>query len=89
MSALIFACFSMSTYFAAQYGLKLLVKNTGCACVTRFLNAPSDFDFRHDFFGRSAARGSFVVWTHYMKNINYSPTLLPQSMPQNESYDGE
>jgi hypothetical protein len=70
--------------FAVQHDLKFVVKNTGYACV----NAPSDVGFRHDFLGRSAARGSFVVWTHYMKNITYSPTFLPQSAPQNESYDG-
>ena len=75
--------------FAVQNDLKLVVKNTGYACVTRFLNTPSDVGLRHDFLGRSAARGSFVIWTHYMKNITYSPTFLPQSAPQNESYDGK
>ncbi|KAI9572546.1 hypothetical protein HD554DRAFT_2293303 [Boletus coccyginus] len=41
----------------------------------------------HDFLGRSAARGSFVVWTHNMKNITYDPTFVPQGAPANETYD--
>ncbi|KAH7886481.1 hypothetical protein F5I97DRAFT_997130 [Phlebopus sp. FC_14] len=41
----------------------------------------------HDFLGRSAARGSFVVWTHNMKNITYSPAFVPQGAPANETYD--
>ncbi|KIK73665.1 hypothetical protein PAXRUDRAFT_112910, partial [Paxillus rubicundulus Ve08.2h10] len=41
----------------------------------------------HDFLGRSAARGSFVVWTHNMKNITYSSTFVPQGAPPNETYD--
>ncbi|KIJ60446.1 hypothetical protein HYDPIDRAFT_117153 [Hydnomerulius pinastri MD-312] len=41
----------------------------------------------HDYMGRSAARGSFVVWTHNMKNITYEPTFVPQGAPANETYD--
>ncbi|KAF9222133.1 FAD-binding domain-containing protein [Gyrodon lividus] len=41
----------------------------------------------HDFLGRSAARGSFVVWTHNMKNITYIPAFVPQGAPANETYD--
>ncbi|KAI9566811.1 hypothetical protein HD554DRAFT_2024697 [Boletus coccyginus] len=41
----------------------------------------------HDFLGRSAARGSFVVWTHNMKNITYNPTFVPQGAPPNETYE--
>ncbi|KIK82228.1 hypothetical protein PAXRUDRAFT_724342 [Paxillus rubicundulus Ve08.2h10] len=41
----------------------------------------------HDFLGRSAARGSFVVWTHNMKNITYIPAFVPQAAPVNETYD--
>ncbi|KIJ13630.1 hypothetical protein PAXINDRAFT_80827 [Paxillus involutus ATCC 200175] len=40
----------------------------------------------HDYLGRSAARGSFVVWTHNMKNITYSPAFVPQGAPANETY---
>ncbi|KIJ13625.1 hypothetical protein PAXINDRAFT_116940 [Paxillus involutus ATCC 200175] len=43
----------------------------------------------HDYLGRSAARGSFVVWTHNMKNITYDTAFLPQGAPSsaNEMYD--
>ena len=42
----------------------------------------------HDFLGRSAARGSFQVWTHNMKNITYNSTFVPQGAPANETYEG-
>ncbi|KIM51123.1 hypothetical protein SCLCIDRAFT_683329 [Scleroderma citrinum Foug A] len=41
----------------------------------------------HDFLGRSAARGAFVVWTHNMKNITYDATFAPQGAPSNETYE--
>ncbi|KAF9236144.1 hypothetical protein BU15DRAFT_77244 [Melanogaster broomeanus] len=41
----------------------------------------------HDYLGRSAARGSFVVWTHNMKNISYNPAFVPQGVPANDTYD--
>ncbi|KAF9236142.1 hypothetical protein BU15DRAFT_77242 [Melanogaster broomeanus] len=41
----------------------------------------------HDYLGRSAARGSFVVWTHNMKNISYNPAFVPQGGPANDTYD--
>ncbi|GJE99667.1 FAD-binding domain-containing protein [Phanerochaete sordida] len=31
----------------------------------------------HDFLGRSAARGSFLIWTHNLKNILYSEAFKP------------
>ncbi|KIJ06449.1 hypothetical protein PAXINDRAFT_91967, partial [Paxillus involutus ATCC 200175] len=34
-----------------------------------------------------AARGSFVVWTHNMKNITFNPTFVAQGAPENETYD--
>ncbi|KAI6019152.1 hypothetical protein EDC04DRAFT_3118453 [Pisolithus marmoratus] len=40
----------------------------------------------HDFLGRSAARGAFVVWTHNMKNITYNAQFTPQGAPANETY---
>jgi hypothetical protein len=42
----------------------------------------------HDYVGRSAARGAFMIWTHNMKNITYDPTFVPQNAPSNESYQG-
>lgn len=40
----------------------------------------------HDFLGRSAGRGAFVVWTHNMKNITYDAQFTPQGAPPNETY---
>ncbi|KIK76972.1 hypothetical protein PAXRUDRAFT_106686, partial [Paxillus rubicundulus Ve08.2h10] len=34
-----------------------------------------------------AARGSFVVWTHNMKNITFNPAFSSQGAPANETYD--
>ncbi|KAF9235770.1 hypothetical protein BU15DRAFT_64606 [Melanogaster broomeanus] len=41
----------------------------------------------HDYLGRSSARGSFVVWTHNMKNISYNPAFVPQGGPASDTYD--
>ncbi|KAF8547408.1 FAD-binding domain-containing protein [Imleria badia] len=41
----------------------------------------------HDYLGRSAARGSFMVWTHNMKNIAYSSTFVPQGAPADETHE--
>ncbi|KAF9242106.1 hypothetical protein BU15DRAFT_44331 [Melanogaster broomeanus] len=41
----------------------------------------------HDFLGRSAARDSFVVWTHNMKNISYNPSFVSQGGSANDTYD--
>ncbi|KAI9461137.1 hypothetical protein HD554DRAFT_2292489 [Boletus coccyginus] len=41
----------------------------------------------HDYLGRSTAPGSFVVWTHNMKNITYNRTFVPQGAPANETYE--
>ena len=35
----------------------------------------------HDFLGRSTARGSFLIWTHYMKQTVYNPTFIPEGAP--------
>ena len=40
--------------------------------------------FSHDYLGRSAARGSFVVWTHNMKNINFTDSFIPDGEPTTE-----
>lgn len=46
-----------------------------------------DFGFiSHDFLGRSAARGSFLLWTHNMKNITVHPTFTPSGAPASETY---
>jgi hypothetical protein len=43
---------------------------------------------RHDYLGRSAARGAFMIWTHNLKNISYDPAFVPQNAPSNETYHG-
>jgi FAD/FMN-containing dehydrogenase len=35
----------------------------------------------HDLLGRSTARGSFLIWTHHMKQTVYNPTFVPESAP--------
>jgi FAD/FMN-containing dehydrogenase len=35
----------------------------------------------HDFLGRSTARGSFLIWTHNMKQTLYNPTFVPEGAP--------
>ncbi|KAI6161779.1 hypothetical protein EDD17DRAFT_1582504 [Pisolithus thermaeus] len=40
----------------------------------------------HDFLGRSAARGAFVIWTHNMKSITFNAQFTPQGAPANETY---
>jgi len=41
----------------------------------------------HDFLGRSTAPGSFVVWTHNMKNITYNSAFVPEGATVNETYE--
>ena len=35
----------------------------------------------HDFLGRSTARGSFLIWTHHMKQTVHNPTFIPEGAP--------
>ncbi|KAF8800857.1 FAD-binding domain-containing protein [Phlegmacium glaucopus] len=35
----------------------------------------------HDFFGRSTARGGFLIWTHNMKDTSYNSTFVPEGAP--------
>ncbi|EIW57345.1 FAD-binding domain-containing protein [Trametes versicolor FP-101664 SS1] len=41
----------------------------------------------HDFFGRSHARGSFVIWTHHMNNLTMHESFQPTAAPSNETYE--
>ncbi|EIW73961.1 FAD-binding domain-containing protein [Coniophora puteana RWD-64-598 SS2] len=41
----------------------------------------------HDFIGRSAGRGAFMIWTHNMKNISYDAVFVPDGAPSSETYD--
>ncbi|KAI6040855.1 hypothetical protein EDC04DRAFT_2566471 [Pisolithus marmoratus] len=40
----------------------------------------------HDFLGRSAGRGAFVIWTHNMKDITFNAQFTPYGAPANETY---
>jgi len=35
----------------------------------------------HDYLGRSTARGGFLIWTHFMKEILYNSTFTPEGAP--------
>ena len=51
--------------FAKQHNLKLVVKNTG-----------------HDFISVEAlVDGGFLIWAHFMKEILYYSTFVPESAP--------
>ncbi|RDX55832.1 FAD-binding domain-containing protein, partial [Lentinus brumalis] len=39
----------------------------------------------HDLSGRSTARGSFVIWTHHMKNITFDAQFTPTGAPRSEA----
>jgi len=41
----------------------------------------------HDFLGRSTARGSFLIWTHNMKNITYNASFVPDGALPSETYN--
>ncbi|KAI0635699.1 FAD-binding domain-containing protein [Trametes polyzona] len=41
----------------------------------------------HDFLGRSDGRGSFVIWTHHMRNVTVEPNFRPAGAPDNETYE--
>ncbi|RPD61129.1 FAD-binding domain-containing protein [Lentinus tigrinus ALCF2SS1-7] len=41
----------------------------------------------HDYCGRSDGRGSFMVWTHNLKNITVHPSFTPAGAPSNETYE--
>ncbi|KAH0835525.1 hypothetical protein J3R83DRAFT_9214 [Lanmaoa asiatica] len=80
--------------FAVEHSLKLVVKNTGYVSsyvgdrrmrvYDSYLTAIAWCS--HDLIGRSAARGSFVVWTHNMKDIIYDTAFMPQGAPGHETF---
>ncbi|KAH9902822.1 FAD-binding domain-containing protein [Cubamyces lactineus] len=41
----------------------------------------------HDYFGRSNGRGTFMLWTHNMKNTTVHPTFRPAGAPDNVTYE--
>ncbi|KAF9528446.1 FAD binding domain-containing protein [Crepidotus variabilis] len=40
----------------------------------------------HDYLGRSSGRGSFMVWTHHLKNKSYNETFVPLGGPSNATF---
>ena len=45
------------------------------------------FSTRHDYLGRSSGRGSFLIWTHNMKNITFHDTFSPTGATDSITYD--
>ncbi|OBZ77454.1 6-hydroxy-D-nicotine oxidase, partial [Grifola frondosa] len=41
----------------------------------------------HDLSGRSTTRGSFLVWTHHLKNITFHDSFQPSGAPRTETFD--
>ncbi|KAJ3520405.1 hypothetical protein NM688_g9166 [Phlebia brevispora] len=41
----------------------------------------------HDYLGRSTARKSFLIWTHFMKNITFHGTFVPVGGPKSAEYN--
>ncbi|CAE6483923.1 unnamed protein product [Rhizoctonia solani] len=39
----------------------------------------------HDFLGRSSGAGSFSIWTHNLKGINFSSSFVASGCPANET----
>ncbi|CAA7268663.1 unnamed protein product [Cyclocybe aegerita] len=35
----------------------------------------------HDYLGRSAGRGGFMLWTHHLKDTSHSASFVPQGAP--------
>ena len=46
-----------------------------------------DFPARHDYLGRSSGRGSFLIWTHHMKNITFHESFTPKGATDSVTYD--
>lgn len=42
----------------------------------------------HDFLGRSAGRGSFMIWTHRLKDITFHDSFVPLNQPGNAGVEG-
>ncbi|KAI3596663.1 fad binding domain-containing protein [Moniliophthora roreri] len=40
----------------------------------------------HDYLGRSAARNSFMIWTHHLKNITYNGVFVPANSTSSETF---
>lgn len=43
--------------------------------------------YRHDFLGRSSGHGSFMLWTHHMKDIAVDEVFRPLGAPEGVYYE--
>jgi len=42
----------------------------------------------HDYLGRSTGKGSFLLWTHHLKDKEYHASFVPQGATSNQTYEG-
>lgn len=42
----------------------------------------------HDYLGRSAGKGGFLIWVHHMKSINVHESFVPLGAPDSEQQPG-
>ncbi|KAM5530100.1 hypothetical protein V8D89_016241 [Ganoderma adspersum] len=47
----------------------------------------AQYNLRHDYLGRSDGRGSFLVWTHNLKNISVQPSFSPAGAPSGKTHE--
>lgn len=46
-----------------------------------------DFPASHDYLGRSSGRGSFLIWTHHMKDITFHESFTPTGATDSVTYE--
>jgi len=68
----------------AQYG----VNATTPALVQAGMKLVRQYDLKmvvlntgHDYLGRNTGAGSFMIWTHYLRGLQYSPSFVPVGAP--------
>jgi hypothetical protein len=42
---------------------------------------------RHDYLGRSSGKGSFMIWTHHVKNITFHDSFTPTDATDSVTYE--
>jgi hypothetical protein len=78
--------------FVREHNLRLVIKNTGWGSSFIFALSKAGeiliyFPDRHDYLGRSSGRGSFLIWTHHMKNITFHNSFTPTDATDSATYD--
>jgi hypothetical protein len=46
------------------------------------------FDADITILAEATAQGSFMIWTHHLKNITYNSSFVPDGAPSTEIYSG-